>query len=109
MKNCNSNKLAAHGKAQSFTTERAPSLYVQPDKGFYKCFSTGEGGDLFSFIMKLENIEFLKQWNSLPNALTFNSSYDSGGPDLATQCKSLFELHELVSEWFHQQLLECCS
>jgi DNA primase len=94
-----------------FTTEKTPSFYVQPDKGFYKCFSTGEGGDLFSFIMKLENIEFPEAVEFIAKRFNFQLSYDSGGPDLATQSlrKQLFELHELVSEWFHQQLLESAA
>ena len=41
-----------------FTQEKTPSFYVHPDKGFFKCFSTGEGGDCYSFIMKVENLEF---------------------------------------------------
>ena len=43
-----------------FTQEKTPSFYVHPDRGFYKCFSTGEGGDLFTFIMKVENLEFIE-------------------------------------------------
>jgi DNA primase len=94
-----------------FTSEKTPSFYVHPDKGFYKCFSTGEGGDLFSFIMKLENIEFPEAVEFIAKRFNFQLSYDSGGPDLATQSlrKQLFELHELVSEWFHRQLLESAT
>ena len=94
-----------------FTSEKTPSFYVHPDKGFYKCFSTGEGGDLFSFIMKLENIEFPEAVEFIAKRFNFQLSYDSGGPDLATQSlrKQLFELHELVSEWFHRQLLESAA
>ncbi|MGB0418494.1 MAG: DNA primase [Opitutales bacterium] len=94
-----------------FTSEKTPSFYVHPDKGFYKCFSTGEGGDLFSFIMKLENIEFPEAVEFIAKRFNFQLSYDSGGPDLATQSlrKQLFELHELASEWFHRQLTESAT
>ncbi len=94
-----------------FTSEKTPSFYVHPDKGFYKCFSTGEGGDLFSFIMKLENIEFPEAVEFIAKRFNFQLSYEAGGPDLATQSlrKQLFELHELVSEWFHRQLLESAT
>lgn len=44
-----------------FTQEKTPSFYVHPDKGFFKCFSTGEGGDCYSFIMKVENLEFYEE------------------------------------------------
>ena len=33
-----------------FTTEKTPSFFVYPDKGFYYCFSTSQGGDIFEFI-----------------------------------------------------------
>ena len=42
-----------------FHTEKTPSFYVFPDKGNWRCFgSCGEGGDLFSFVQKRENVDF---------------------------------------------------
>lgn len=42
-----------------FHTEKTPSFYVFPERGSWRCFgSCGEGGDLFSFVQKRENIDF---------------------------------------------------
>ena len=41
-----------------FHDEKTPSFNVSRDKGFYKCFGCGEGGDVFSFLQKIENISF---------------------------------------------------
>ncbi len=41
-----------------FHSERTPSFHVLPEKGIFKCFGCGEGGDVFSFLSKIENIPF---------------------------------------------------
>jgi DNA primase len=41
-----------------FHKERTPSFYVSPERGTYKCFGCGEGGDVFSFIEKMDGIDF---------------------------------------------------
>lgn len=42
-----------------FHSEKTPSFYVFPDRGTWRCFgSCGEGGDLFSFVEKRENVDF---------------------------------------------------
>ncbi|MEP7236179.1 MAG: DNA primase, partial [Ignavibacteriota bacterium] len=41
-----------------FHTEKTPSFNVLEDKGIYKCFGCGEGGDVFSFVMKIEGLNF---------------------------------------------------
>ncbi|MDX2309561.1 MAG: DNA primase [Hyphomicrobium sp.] len=41
-----------------FKAEKTPSFYVNDQKGFYHCFSSGEHGDIFTFLMKTEGLEF---------------------------------------------------
>ena len=41
-----------------FSNERNPSFNVNPSKGIYKCFSSGKGGDVFSFLMEHEKVGF---------------------------------------------------
>lgn len=91
-----------------FTTEKTPSFYVHPDRGFYKCFSTGEGGDCFTFIMKQENLEFIEAVEFLAKKFNIPLEYEEGGPsrEEVSLRKQLFELHELATTWFHQQLIE---
>ncbi|MEX0913074.1 MAG: DNA primase [Candidatus Paceibacterota bacterium] len=41
-----------------FTNEKTPSFYVSPDRGMYFCFSSSQGGDIFTFVQKMEGVDF---------------------------------------------------
>ncbi len=41
-----------------FKQEKTPSFTVNDEKGFYHCFATGEHGDIFTFLLKVEGISF---------------------------------------------------
>jgi len=40
-------------------SEKTPSFYVSPEKQIYKCFSTGKGGNVFTFIQEMEKLPFI--------------------------------------------------
>jgi DNA primase len=41
-----------------FSAEKTPSFYVSPDRGMYYCFSTSQGGDMFTFVQAMEGVDF---------------------------------------------------
>lgn len=48
-----------HLKGKSpFTNEKTPSFYVSPDRGMYYCFSSSQGGDMFTFVQAMEGLDF---------------------------------------------------
>lgn len=52
-------KAGRHFKGKSpFTNEKTPSFYVSPDRGMYYCFSTSQGGDMFTFVQTMEGVDF---------------------------------------------------
>ena len=50
-----------------FKNEKTPSFTVNDEKGFYHCFSTGEHGNIFDFLMKTQNLKFGEAVRSLAN------------------------------------------
>lgn len=42
-----------------FNKEKTPSFFVNPERGTYYCFSSGQGGDAFTFIEKMEGLDFM--------------------------------------------------
>lgn len=57
-------KLTRRGKdwvgLSPFTNEKTPSFYVNDDKGFFKDFSSGLGGDVIKFLMETERLDFME-------------------------------------------------
>ena len=55
-------KLTKRGKEfvglSPFTNEKTPSFTVNDEKGFYHCFSSGEHGGMFDFLIKVEKLTF---------------------------------------------------
>ena len=91
-----------------FHAEKTPSFVVFPDSQQWRCFGAcGEGGDIFSFVMKREGWDF-------PEALRFLAQ--QAGVELVpptpeqAQAQEVHErLHELLAEaarFFHRQLLQ---
>ena len=57
-------KLKKQGKEwvglSPFTNEKTPSFYVNDQKKIFKCFSSGIGGDIISFVMETERLSFME-------------------------------------------------
>lgn len=62
-------KLRKAGKNYSglcpFHSEKTPSFIVSPDLQRYKCFGCGETGDIFNFVQKIENLDFVEALEKL--------------------------------------------
>lgn len=90
-----------------FHNEKSPSFHVMPDRGFWKCFSCGRGGDCFDYVMERDHLEFPDAVRMLAeragielsdNGETFRRS--RGGADK----KRLYEAVEEAVRFYHLQL-----
>ena len=50
-----------------FSAEKTPSFFVNDEKGFYHCFSSGKHGDAISFLMEIEGLSFPEAVERLAN------------------------------------------
>ena len=73
-----------------FHNEKSPSFSVSPDKQIFHCFGCGVGGNVFHFIQKIENINFLEALEMLAN----NAGIDLPNLDSEADNK-LLELNSL--------------
>lgn len=62
-----------------FTDERTPSFVVSPDKQIWHDFSSGKGGDIFSFVMLMEGMDFRQALEHLARKAGVDLALFSGG------------------------------
>jgi len=90
-----------------FHSEKTPSFFVFPERQSWHCFGAcGTGGDIFSFVMKKEGIDFGQALQLLANKAGV-SLVAPTTPDRQTQNKErerLFEINEAAAEYYHHVL-----
>lgn len=62
-----------------FHEERTPSFHVRPQVGFYHCFGCGEGGDVFTFLQRMDHLSFSEAVERLAARLGYELHYEDGG------------------------------
>jgi DNA primase len=62
-----------------FHEERSPSFHVRPQVGFYHCFGCGEGGDVFTFLQKMDHVAFSEAVERMAAKLGYELHYEDGG------------------------------
>ena len=90
-----------------FHTEKTPSFVVFPDTGTWHCFGAcGTGGDLFSFIMQRENLDFGEALKTLARRAGVELKPPSPQAAAAEQRQTLLhEINHLAATYFHHLLL----
>ncbi|MDD5567403.1 MAG: DNA primase [Patescibacteria group bacterium] len=87
-----------------FHTEKTPSFMVSSDKQIYHCFGCGEGGDVFSFVMKMEGIEFPEALRIL--AEKAGVKIPPRNPKMASQKTKFLDINRVAAAFFNKVLLE---
>jgi DNA primase len=87
-----------------FHNEKTPSFMVSRDKQIWHCFGCGEGGDVISFIQKIENIEFPEALKILAKRAGVTLRYED--KSLSNQKTKLLDILEAAAKFYHQNLLQ---
>lgn len=90
-----------------FHNEKTPSFIVSPDRQIFKCFGCGAGGDVFSFVMKTENVSFPEAMHILAERARIElPQYRTSGPTVGRDEKSrLLNINAWAAGIFHLRLL----
>ena len=85
-----------------FHKEKTPSFTVDTSKQLYHCFGCGEGGDVISFIEKIESMEFIEAVEFLAKKIGYSLNYSySGSPQSSKLKNRLVELNDLARKYFN--------
>lgn len=90
-----------------FTGEKTPSFYVSPDKNIWHDFSSNKGGDIFSFVMEVEGMDFREALEHLARKANVDlSMYQTARhKNIAAKKKRLLEANEAAAHYFQYCML----
>lgn len=86
-----------------FHNERTPSCSVSPDKGLFHCFGCGAGGDVITFIMQIENLDYIEAVKFLAQraGMPLPEDKDDGSAD---KRRRMYEMNREAGKYYHRLL-----
>ena len=90
-----------------FHKEKTPSFVVNPERQIFKCFGCGVGGDVFSFVMKTENVDFPEAVEILAERAHVElPARGDAGPGTSSNEKDLiYRANDWAARLFHRWLM----
>ncbi len=87
-----------------FHGEKTPSFSVSPENGFFHCFGCGEGGDVITFIRKIENLDYVEAIRLLAQKAGMSVPEDGQDKGLADLKKRIYEANREAARFYYKQL-----
>ncbi len=88
-----------------FHSEKTPSCTVFPDTQTFYCFGCGAGGDVITFIMKIENLDFMEALKLLAQRSGLEMpSYSSNSQNSQLRTK-IYEINRISANFFYNNLI----
>lgn len=90
-----------------FHQEKSPSFVISPERQMWYCFGAcHEGGDVISFVMKLENIPFYEALKELARRANIQLTDDRFNNREWEKQEVLYKINNLAAEYFHYILVK---
>jgi len=89
-----------------FHNEKSPSFSVSPDKQIFHCFGCGVGGNVFTFLTKIEGINFIEAVQTLAEKSNIQlPTLDNNGDSAKEILKSkVYKVNEFTANYYHENL-----
>lgn len=91
-----------------FHNEKSPSFSVSPDKQIFHCFGCGVGGNVFTFLTKIEGINFIEAVQTLAERSNIQlPTLENGGDSRKELLKSkVYKVNEFTANYYHKNLYQ---
>lgn len=94
-----------HSGRCPFHNEKTPSFYVYPDTQSFYCFGCGAGGEVITFIKKIENLDYIDAVKFLAQRAGMEMPQDSYDDSMAKLKRRIYEINRETARFFHNCLI----
>ena len=88
-----------------FHNEKTPSFTVYPENGSFYCFGCGVGGDVFSFVRQIENLDYIDAVKLLAERSGITLPQDGYDDSMQKLKNTIFEINRETARFYHSYLM----
>lgn len=88
-----------------FHSEKTPSCTVFPDTQTFHCFGCGAGGDVITFVMQIENLNFIEAARLLAQRSGIEMPAYSGNSQNSQRRTRIYEMNRIAANFFYLNLV----
>lgn len=89
-----------------FHSEKTPSCHVNTARQFFHCFGCGAGGDVITFVMKAENLEYIEAVRFLAQRAGMSMPEEASNNDLSRLKARILEINRMTARYFNSVLMK---
>jgi DNA primase len=89
-----------------FHGEKTPSFNIYTESNSFYCFGCGAGGDVITFIMRIENLDYIEAVRFLAQRAGLNMPEDNYDDSMSKLRKRIYEANRESARFFHKTLYE---